>query len=721
MLVFSVPGLTWSEVADLDLPEMEAFFAQSALADLAPRGVSPRSSPGDAYLTISAGARTTTERTVDGQVLALDEQSSGSAAGEIFTRRTGLVPDGDHVSLAWPALVRTNARQPYDAVLGLLSDTLEAAGITSAAVGNADGTDSLGPSYERQVGLAVAGSDGVVDGSALGKELLVDDPAAPFGVRMAEDVAAEEFRAAWGGPTAEGGTGRLVVVEASDAARVLRYRPSVNSDRYRVLREEALRAADELFGRLMEQVDLGADTVLVLAPYNRAGDRDLTAVALHRPRGGPGYLESASTQRPGFLTLVDVAPTILQTFDVDRPVQMEGRPAEVERSDADLDRRIEHLIALNDASRFRERLLVPTTLLVVALLALLASATAVALSSGRGWSWGRWLAPLALFDVAVMPASYLARAFPLEDLGTGFYWAFTSATAAAIAASAAVVGRRTRRPRLALVLVLSVVSLVLVGDVVTGSNLSLSAAFGYSPTGNSRLYGISNYSYGQLSAATCLLAAVLLGRDALERRVIWAIALLVAVLVVLGVPVWGSDVGGVLAFTPTILLFAALATRHRIRLRTVVLGVVATAAAITAFGFLDLARPPEQRAHLGRLFERVGDEGVGPLLSIMERKLLANLQVSTSSMWVAAIPLAVAFWVFLVRYPGRPIERLSERVPQLRVGVAAAAVAALLGSLVNDSGAIVGGVAATVLTASLIHLATEPPGRVDDPVAEPGP
>ena len=196
MLVFSVPGLTWSEVADLDLPEMEDFFAQSALADLAPRGVSPRSSPGDAYLTISAGARTTTERTVDGQVLALDEQSSGSAAGEIFTRRTGLVPDGDHVSLAWPALVRTNARQPYDAVLGLLSDTLEAAGITSAAVGNADGTDSLGPSYERQVGLAVAGSDGVVDGSALGKELLVDDPAAPFGVRMAEDVAAEEFRAA---------------------------------------------------------------------------------------------------------------------------------------------------------------------------------------------------------------------------------------------------------------------------------------------------------------------------------------------------------------------------------------------------------------------------------------------------------------------------------------------------------------------------------------------
>src|SRR5690606_13384833 len=102
----SVPGLTWADAGKHDLPNPHALFARSALADLAPRGVSPRSGPGDAYLTISAGSRATTERTTDGQVLALDETSSGSAAGEIFSRRTGLTPDGDQVSLAWPALER---------------------------------------------------------------------------------------------------------------------------------------------------------------------------------------------------------------------------------------------------------------------------------------------------------------------------------------------------------------------------------------------------------------------------------------------------------------------------------------------------------------------------------------------------------------------------------------------------------------------------------------
>src|SRR5690606_37412347 len=111
VLVISLPGLTWADVDRHPLPNLESLFADAALADLAPRGVSPRSGPGDAYLTISAGSRATTERTTDGQVLALEEHSSGSAAGEIFTRRTGLTAEGQYVSLSWPSLLRRNARQ----------------------------------------------------------------------------------------------------------------------------------------------------------------------------------------------------------------------------------------------------------------------------------------------------------------------------------------------------------------------------------------------------------------------------------------------------------------------------------------------------------------------------------------------------------------------------------------------------------------------------------
>lgn len=703
LLVVSVPGLTWQEVADHELPALEAALDGAALADLAPRGVSARSGPGDGYLTISAGTRATTERVVDGQVLALDEQSSGSAAGEIFTRRTGLAPSGPFVSLSWPALVRRNDARPYDAELGLLASTLAEAGVRTSVVGNADGTDSIGLSYERQVGLALASPDGVVDDGALTKELLVDDPSRPFGKRYDPAIVIERVQEAW---TRAGSNdlGGVVLLEASDLARTMRYRPLVSAPRYAAMRAQALRDTDQLLAEVLLLMDPEQDSLLVLAPYNLPGDRDLTAVALRTPDSEPGYLKSASTQRSGFLTLVDVAPTILDRFGITRPTSMEGRPAELVRSGADLTTRIDRLVSLNDASRFRERLLTPTTLLVVVLLALIAAGAAIVIAGGRDQRWRRVLAFAALADLAVLPASYLARGLPLEELGLGVYWLIVAGGAVVAAGAATVAARRGRRPRLALTLVLALVALVLVADVTTGSRLSLNAAFGYSPTGNSRLYGISNYSYGQLASAVCLLACFLAATVPARRGRLLSLGLMGATLVVLGAPTWGADVGGVLAFTPTILVFAALVLQRRLRLRTVALGAAATAVAIAGFGLLDLARPPTERAHLGRLFERIGDEGVGPLLSIVQRKLLANLEVSTSSLWVAAVPIAVALWVLVTRHPSRPLDGLRADMPTLGAGLAAAGVAALLGSLLNDSGAIVGGVAAMVLTASVVHL-----------------
>ena len=735
ILVISVPGLTWAEVRDHDLPNIEAFLDGAALAAMAPRGVLARSTPGGAYLTISAGARATSDPLVDGQQLAVDEQSAGSTAGEIFQRRTGTQPAGTYVSLAWPTLERVNADEAYDAELGLLAETLDDAGRGTVAIGNADGSDTVGPSFERQVGLAAVTREGVVPAGELGDDLLASDPSRPFGKRLDNDQVMAAFHDAWRAPG--GRDGGMVLVEASDLARTMRYRDRVDAVRYDQLRAQALADTDALVGSLLSAVDRERDAVLLVGPYNLPGDRDLTVAALQAPgaSGGAGYVRSASTQRSGFLTLVDVAPTVLDVLGIDRPKGMEGRPAEVVRSGASLDDRVDTLVANNAASRFREKLLFPTTLAVVLLMTAVCAATVVVIAR-RGWPRiSRAVTFVALADLAILPLSYLARGFPLEDLGIGFYWAFVLIGAVAIASLAMAAARRSGRPRLALVAVLLLVVLVPVLDVMTGSNLSLSAAFGYSPTGNSRLYGISNYSFGQVAAAACLLAAFLAGLHPTGRRRLQAVGLLVALLVVIGVPIWGSDVGGILAFTPTILVFAVLVYQGRIRWRSLVIAGVLTLAAVVGFGLLDLARPEGQRAHLGRLFERVGDEGMQPLFDIVERKLLANLRVTTSSFWVAAIPVAIAFIVFLARYPGRPLERLRRNIPTLQAGLVAAYLAAVLGSAVNDSGAIVGGVTLMVLATALAVLVLESDlvaraprprdgvtDRVDvEPVAEPPP
>jgi hypothetical protein len=488
----------------------------------------------------------------------------------------------------------------------------------------------------------------------------------------------------------------------------MRYEPLVEHEQYRMLRDQALREADDLFAALLAEVDPASDAVLVLAPYAENRRTSLTVAALRTPTGRAGYLRSATTQRSHVVSLVDVSPTILDVFDLTAPDAMEGRPFEVVSTSDSHATRVEELVDLDEGSRFREHLLTPTTTVVVLAMTLVVALAAMALA-------GRWSPTAqarirfgAVAVLAIMAMAYLVNVFPIADLGLAFYWGFLGAGSVALATALTVLARRARRPRLDLVIVLGVLLASLVLDVMTGSNLSLNSAFGYSPTSNSRVYGISNYSYGQVAATACLLAGLVAARAPAPRGRWAAVGLLGFVLVVLGMPTWGSDVGGVLAFTPAVLLFAALIFEYRIRVRTVVIAGLAAVAAIVAFGFLDLSRPRAERAHLGRLFERIDREGLDPLISVVERKLLANLEVSTSSFWVLAVPISVAFWVFLARHRSAAMAAIRARTPTLPAALAAAAVAAVLGSILNDSGAIVAGVTLTVVAASLAHLATEP-------------
>src|SRR5690606_26136276 len=104
----------------------EEVLDRGAVAAMAPRSVRGRSRPGDAYLTIGAGSRAIGDPDVDGQVLDPAQSFSGEVAGGVFARRTGRDAHGEAVALAWPRLLRLNADEPYDVVLGLLADTLAA-------------------------------------------------------------------------------------------------------------------------------------------------------------------------------------------------------------------------------------------------------------------------------------------------------------------------------------------------------------------------------------------------------------------------------------------------------------------------------------------------------------------------------------------------------------------------------------------------------------------
>jgi hypothetical protein len=178
-----------------------------------------------------------------------------------------------------------------------------------------------------------------------------------------------------------------------------------------------------------------------------------------------------------------------------------------------------------------------------------------------------------------------------------------------------------------------------------------------------------------------------------RQRAVGAAVLVLALLVVVdGFPMFGADVGGVLSILPAA-------------------GVLA----MVALGLLDLARPADQRTHLGRLFEKIGNGDFSGFTTVIDRKLHENLSVLTTSIWTLMLPAVFLFIAYLVyRAPGR-LGIIQSRIPELRAALTGLLVVGVLGFALNDSGIAIPGVMLGVLTATLVYLAVREPADLPPP------
>jgi hypothetical protein len=418
-------------------------------------------------------------------------------------------------------------------------------------------------------------------------------------------------------------------------------------------------------------------------------DRARLTVALADglPRGA---LSSASTRRPEYVQLIDVAPTVLALLGRAPDARMSGQPwrssgaAPSPATLADLDRR----------ATAQKRVTVPFfVILLAAQLALLAvlrrrlrGVEAVLLAGAAGPA-ASFLAGLAPWWRAPLPLAAL--------LAVSLAWA-------ALLAGLALVGPWRRRPDGPVVAVCAATALVVAADLLTGGHLQITSVTGYSPLVAGRFAGIGNVAFGVLAAGVLLATAGLAaGRRPRAALAVVAAAGLVTVAVD-GAPPWGSDVGGVLALVPGFVLLALLLTGARASLVRLGLAAAAGAAVVVALALADAARPAERRTHLGRFAHQVADGTAGHLL---RRKAESVLALLFHSPVTALLPLVVLAAAYLLVRPPAPLERAFRAAPQYRLGLLALSLACGIGFAVNDSGAAVPALALVVVlpaTAALV-------------------
>jgi len=308
-----------------------------------------------------------------------------------------------------------------------------------------------------------------------------------------------------------------------------------------------------------------------------------------------------------------------------------------------------------------------------------------ALGAALALAWFRLRFLVALVLLAVPPAGFLMMVVPWWRWGLGGGALAGGLIAVAVAAVAAVAGRRD--PIAVVGVVAAAGALFVLFDAALGGHLEIDAPFGNSPVVGGRFYGLGNVGLGFAVGGLLIGAGVALDRYG-RRALPWVIAVLGGAVVVAGAPVFGAKVGAALTCVPAFAAFALAYTAARLSWRTVTAVVLVTAAVVAVFALVDLALPGSLQTDLARWLQ---DGHLGVLVGRKATEALGN----------ATNPFGLVIVVGLV---GLALARPRIRGRALRAAAWSVVVAAVVGSLLNDSGIVVAAAVAAVAWPALLVL-----------------
>ena len=687
VVIFTLPSVTWTDVARYDLPALDSAIDSGAAGSVSVRTISSRTTYASGFATIGGGTR------IDGSTM-----TGGTVTGDPETE--GLV---DRVVAAGvDGMEALAADAGYDAVPGALAAAL--GDIPTIAIGSSD--IALEPpvplGYGKWSLLAAMDPVGSLDRAAVHSAVLEDSSAGVISDSEAMSAALDEALTE---------TCAVTVVDPGDLVRA-DYELTVAQEAGGGRWVAALETADDLLEQVIDAIDPARDLLIVVSPTSPLRDRTThfgVAVAV-----GPGFppgasLTSATTRRPGIVTLPDVAPSVTDHLGLPRPDSMLGRAWTAVAGDGD---RLNAALALDRESGFVDRVRAPIWTGFVA-----AELVVYGLMAFILWRRRKEIARLATFRMVLEAAAFVVLAFPLAtfviggldgyELGSALYVSLLVGIAIAVAAVAIWIGRDARQR---IGLIAAATTVVLLADLIVGSRLQMNTVFSYSPIVAGRFSGIGNIAFAVLGAATVITGALIIDRWGRGTRPLAVVAaLFVAVVAIDGAPAFGSDIGGVLALVPSLGITWLLLAGRRPRVSTVVVALGATVVVVAGFLIWDLNLPEESRTHLGRFFEDIRARGFDVFSETVTRKIRANLRVFTSTIWTYLVPPLLIFVGWLLTRPRGRWEALRARYPAIRAGIIGGLLLAVLGFAVNDSGIVVPAVILSMLVpvALVIHLRLE--------------
>lgn len=469
----------------------------------------------------------------------------------------------------------------------------------------------------------------------------------------------------------------------------------------------AARAADTTLAAILAARP--EHSLVVVAGLSDTGETGRLHVAI---ADGPGYqggwLSSLSTGRPGYLQLVDLAPTVLAALDRPAPAglfagaaaqRVADRPEPLatavgKLADADRQATVQRVVA----DRFFLVLVLCQLALLVAMIPVLRRLRRPAGPQPRP---PVPRAVVRLLETALAAAALAVPAALVADLVPWWRWrlpgvVFATVTSLVLCVVTIAVATLTRRHRavgpIGVISALAAAAVAL--DVMTGARLQLNGVAGYSAATSGRYAGLGTVGLGVLAGGALLLAAAVAQRASKRWRPSVVAAVGAAGVVVVGSPYLGADAAGAAALSGGVCLAAAAAAGGWFTLGRLGAAVATAAIATTGFALLDLTRPVEQRSNVARFLVDLND-GTGGLAG--QRLGEHNVVALATSPFTLLVVGTLMFAVLLAMRPWGGLRRLLGLYPPVRAALGGIGVATLLAGLIEGVGLnVLGTAVATV-------------------------
>jgi hypothetical protein len=386
--------------------------------------------------------------------------------------------------------------------------------------------------------------------------------------------------------------------------------------------------------------------------------------------GFDGNLTSDSTRTDGYVLSTDIAPTVLRRFGVAVPAEMSGQPL---RSEGSVD------VAATESLGERMAVIAERRGPVIGLsLAIWLLALGLAVAIGRGRA-ARGAVRLVGLSVVYLPLALLLGAGLEPSEGAEQLLVMLGAPALAGITLALLSGHR------ALALASGLVVLAYALDVIVGSPLTSLSLLGPNPGLGVRFYGIGNELEALLGVLVIAGTGAGLAGFAAQlppRRC--AAAFLAGGLffaAVFATGRFGADVGAAIVLpVGGAVAAAAIAARRR---RTALLAIAAPLGMLALIALADLVSGAN--AHLTRSVLDAG--GLGDLAEVAQRRLQLSAHSFGRPVVLFFLPIVAALTALAILRRDR-LRAWLDPVPAVRAGLIGALAATVVGTLANDSGAL---------------------------------